>query len=288
MVRTTVHTCKDCDKTYKSYQSLCNHRTKKHKVYNIDQGKHEVNINDDKGKHMVNIEEQSTLHNIEADKTFNCRKCDKIYKYKQSRWFHEKKCNEIIIQNQNAISEVNTNIETQNNIQTQNNNTNNGTINNTTNNITINNYGDEDKSYISEEFMLRIISNIIKNDDKITEVIPHLIRNIHFNPNHKNNNNMKINNIKSLTAKIYKNKKWEYVDKKQILNETHEKGVKFTENWAEEHKEKVPNNAKDKIKDYKQIHSKQYHNKKKILEEITKLAYIYYQNYMKDEPVLDV
>jgi hypothetical protein len=121
-------------------------------VYNIDQGKHEVNINDDKGKHMVNIDNQSTLSNIEADKTFNCRKCNKIYKYKQSRWFHEKKCNEIIIQNQNAISEVNTNIETQNNIQTQNiqnNNTNNGTINNTT--IILNNFNEENVSYLSNK-----------------------------------------------------------------------------------------------------------------------------------------
>ena len=34
MVRTTIHTCKDCNKEYASYQSLCNHRTKKHKVNN--------------------------------------------------------------------------------------------------------------------------------------------------------------------------------------------------------------------------------------------------------------
>ena len=34
MVRTLVHTCKECNKKYSSYQSLCNHRTKIHAVIN--------------------------------------------------------------------------------------------------------------------------------------------------------------------------------------------------------------------------------------------------------------
>ena len=131
--------------------------------------------------------------------------------------------------------------------------------------------------------MLNIISKIIKNDDNIIEAIPHLIKNIHFNQHHKNNNNIKINNIRSSIARIYKKNKWIHEDKKKLLNETHDNSVKFTENWADENKEKVPKNTKDKIKDYKQIHSKRSDNKKKILDEITKLAYIYYKNYMEEK-----
>ncbi len=131
--------------------------------------------------------------------------------------------------------------------------------------------------------MLSVLSHIIKNDDKATEAIPNVVRNIHFNPNHKNNSNIKINNMRSQVAKVFKNKKWMVADKKKLLNDTHEDGVKFAENWAEENKDKVPKNAKEKLKDYKQIHSKVYHNRKKILEEITKFAYIYYKNYMENE-----
>ncbi len=289
MVKSERYTCEICNTQYSSASSIWNHRTKKHAVTNIDPSKHKVNI----GKHMVNISEpQIILDNpsplaIDTIKEYNCRKCNKIYKYKQSRWFHEKSCNNIYENNNtqnNNTQNNNTQNNTNNTIQTQNNTTNNGTINNnTTNNITINNYGDEDKSYISEGFMLSVLSHIIKNDEKATEAIPNLIRNIHFNPNHKNNSNMKINNMRSQVARVFRDKKWMFVDKKKLLNETHENGVKFTENWAEENQDKVPKNAKEKIKDYKKNHSKVYHNRKKILDEITKFAYIYYKNYMENE-----
>ncbi len=292
MVKSERYTCEICNTQYSSASSIWNHRTKKHANTNIDPGKHKVNIGKHLGKHKVNKSELSIIIDnpspsptaSDTIKEYNCRKCNKIYKYKQSRWFHEKSCTDVtnITENNNSLNiqaqNNNNNIQTQNN--TTNNTTNNGTINN---NITINNYGDEDKSYISEGFMLSVLSHIIKNDDKATEAIPNLLRNIYFNPNHKNNNNIKINNMRSHVAKVYKNKKWMVEDKKKLLNDTHENGVKFTENWAEENKEKVPKNTKEKLKDYKQIHSKAYKNRKKILEEITKLAYIYYKNYMEDE-----
>jgi hypothetical protein len=270
---------------YSSASSLCNHRSKIHKVNKYYHDNTSI-IHDNTSIIPTEGNNNVVVSEIVTVKTYDCKHCNRHFNNYQNRWKHYKICknkNIEIIENKNTQI-----IETQNNnSQIIHNNTNNGTINNTTNNITINNYGDENKAFVSEAFMLRIISNIIKNDDKITEVIPHLIRNIHFNPCHKNNNNIKINNIRSPTAKVYKDKKWIYVDKKKMLNETHDKSVKFTENWAEEHKEKVPENTKDKIKDYKQIHSKQYHNKKKILDEITKLAYIYYKNYMEGELELD-
>jgi hypothetical protein len=236
--------------------------------------------------HLIN-ENDNSLSAIKIDKIYDCKYCKKHFKYFQNRWRHEKICknkNTEIIEKQ----DINTSIKTQNNITnngiTNNGIINNGTINNETiNNITINNYGNEDKSYISEGFMLNIISKIIKNDDNIIEAIPHLIKNIHFNQHHKNNNNIKINNIRSSIARIYKKNKWIHEDKKKLLTETHDNSVKFTENWADENKEKVPKNTKDKIKDYKQIHSKNSDNKKKILDEITKLAYIYYKNYMEEK-----
>ena len=140
MVKSEQYTCKICDKQYSSASSIWNHRTKIHNN-NIDPSKHSVNINEDKSKHIVNI--ISPLE-IETIKEYKCRNCNKFYKYKQSRWFHEKSCNETINKNKEIVEKKNnTSIQTQNNItKNGNNNTNNGTINNETiNNITINNYG---------------------------------------------------------------------------------------------------------------------------------------------------
>ena len=57
MVRATEHTCKDCNKIYASYQSLCNHRSKFHAVLNNIIKQHET-----------------ALNNIHSE--FNCRKCN--------------------------------------------------------------------------------------------------------------------------------------------------------------------------------------------------------------------
>jgi hypothetical protein len=92
MVLTTVHTCKDCNKDYASYQSLCNHRTKYHK-----------NENNSIQQHDNSIEQPITA--IESV-DFNCRHCDKSYKHQQSRSRHEIICkktnNTKIIETQNT------------------------------------------------------------------------------------------------------------------------------------------------------------------------------------------
>ena len=78
MVRTIEHTCKDCNKDYASYQSLCNHRTKYHK-----------NENNSIQQHDNSIEQPITA--IESV-DFNCRHCAKSYKHQQSRSRHEIIC----------------------------------------------------------------------------------------------------------------------------------------------------------------------------------------------------
>ncbi len=138
MVKSERYTCEICDKQYSSASSIWNHRTKKHAVANIDPGKHMVNNGKHLGKHKVNKSElQIILDNpsslptaSDIIKEYNCRKCNRVYKYKQSRWYHEKSCNDIIENNNTQ----NNNIQNNNNIQTQNNTTNNGTINNNTTN----------------------------------------------------------------------------------------------------------------------------------------------------------
>jgi hypothetical protein len=62
--------CDICVKTYSSYQSLWNHTKKTHK----------------------NTKTTAITENTEPTAKFDCRICGKCYKYKQSRYFHEKSC----------------------------------------------------------------------------------------------------------------------------------------------------------------------------------------------------
>lgn len=72
------YACSYCYKDYSSLQSRCNHIRNFHK----DESK-------PKSKPVILIEKDNEL-----EKNFPCRKCNKIFKFKQSRWKHEKKCKE--------------------------------------------------------------------------------------------------------------------------------------------------------------------------------------------------
>jgi hypothetical protein len=285
MVRTTVHTCKECDKNYKSYQSLCNHRTKKHKMTNIDQGKYEVNINNDLGQYKVNVDNTSTLSDIETVKEYNCRKCNKVYKYKQSRWFHEKSCSstEIIpIKNKNTeIIQNQSNINNSQIIENQNNNTNNGTINNNTT-IILNNYGQENIEYLKDELIKNTLIKLSKHDDdSLKNAVPRIAQFLHFNQFHKENNNVEINSIKSKTAKKYINGKWKYVKKDDMLKDVHNKIVELLQKWVNTHRLEITRAMMGGLKDYKLVSTK--YIKKMIHEEINLLGYVYYKNYMEEQ-----
>ena len=280
-----MHTCKNCDKIYKSYQSLCNHRTKKHNNTDIDQGKYKVNINNDLGQHEVNIDNTSTPSDIETVKEYNCRKCNKVYKYKQSRWFHEKSCSstEIIpIQNNSSqIIQNQSNINNSQIIENQNNNTNNGTINNNTT-IILNNYGQENIEYLKDELIKNTLIKLSKHDDdSLKNAVPRIAQFIHFNQFHKENNNLEINSIKSKTAKKYVNGKWKYVKKDDMLKDVHNKIVELLQKWVNTHRLEITRAMMGGLKDYKLVSTK--YIKKMIHEEINLLGYVYYKNYMEEQ-----
>ena len=106
-------------------------------------------------------------------------------------------------------------IELSKNASTINNITNN-TTNNTTNNqnkiinININNYGNENIDYLNKDYLNNLLQGAFT-------AIPKLIENIHFNPSHPENHNIKITNKKEPYVKIRKNDKWELQDKKETL-----------------------------------------------------------------------
>lgn len=280
MVRTTEHTCKDCNKIYASYQSLCNHRTKIHKKEN--------NPNDNPSIIPDNPSIISTLSTIETVKTYNCKQCNKEFKYFQNRWRHEKICkmknHEIIEKNNSQI------IENQHNIQNNGTmNTNNGTINNnTTNNITINNFGQENLDYLTDALMKKILTRLTKHDDEsMKNAIPILAKEIYFNLSHKENNNVEINSIKSKTAKKMVNGKMKYVVKERLIKEIHTRLINFLQNYINTHRLEITRAMTECLKHYK-LKNPDY-IKKVILEEINLLGYVFYKNHLEDDETdLDV
>lgn len=98
--------------------------------------------------------------------------------------------------------------------------TNNGNINygvinnnityNTTNNIIINNYGNEDISHITEDFMI----NLLKGPD---DMIPKMVNAIHFNKDKPENKNIIISSSKDNMFKVFENGKWINKEKNETL-----------------------------------------------------------------------
>ena len=97
-----------------------------------------------------------------------------------------------------------------NNGNTTNNNNNHNSHNTINNTIHINNYGNENIDYLKENYLNNLLQGAFT-------AIPKLIENIHFNPQHPENHNIKITNKKEPYVKIRKNDKWELQDKKETL-----------------------------------------------------------------------
>ena len=88
---------------------------------------------------------------------------------------------------------------------------------NTTYNIVINPFGKENTKYITGDY----IKNLI--DSGPYHSIPKLLKYIHFNPEHKENHNIKIPNKKQPYAEIFNGNAWEYRDKKTTINDMSER-----------------------------------------------------------------
>ena len=86
--------------------------------------------------------------------------------------------------------------------------TNYNTINNT---IHINNYGCENINYLDKDYLNNLLEGAFT-------ALPKLIENIHFNPEHPENHNIKITNKKQPFVKVLKNDQWHLQDKQETLD----------------------------------------------------------------------
>ena len=111
---------------------------------------------------------------------------------------------------------------------------------NNTYNIVINPFGKENTSYITTDY----IKKLIESGPYFS--IPRLLKYLHFNPNHKENNNIKITNRKQPYVQIYNGEKWLLKNKKEaienisdtaytLLNEHYEGDDKYMDKFNAEY-----------------------------------------------------
>ena len=150
-----------------------------------------------------------------TSKKFSCIYCKKLFTRKNNLNNHVKKIckkrhkideNKIIenLKTENEILKNNKTTTIQNNSITNNNNNNNNTI-------IINAFGKENLAYINKEYIHGLISEGPYGS------IRKLIKYIHFNPDHKENHNIKIPNKRDKYAMVYDGNMWQVRNKKNMI-----------------------------------------------------------------------
>lgn len=291
-----THNCIICNKLYSSFLSLSYHNRKFHKNNIINKDISHCNILDNV------IEENKSVIGIEKiNKNFPCRKClIKNFNCRQNRFTHEKKCKltntisqttdekieklekEIELLKISNKTEINNKTEVINNKTKINKKINNKIeINNTNNgNIIINNFNNDNSDYISEEFMKKMFRHLLYEDEQLIP-IPKIIENIKFNPHHKENNNVKITNIRSDFGMKFDNNKWLTVEKNELLNELFKIGADIFLKFYKEKQGILSEDMKSCYIEFKQ--ASKYDLKDDIKNKIHKVAYMFTKNMELDK-----
>ena len=214
-----------------------------------------------KSQPKVNMESTSSqpfseniTNNIVSDITpFQCKYCQKYFKFKQSMYKHIKytcKKNDdedfkelarLLNEQKNEVRNMQKQIDklTQK-LQIQ--NVNNGMVNNgTVNNNTINmnmeikllNHADTDYSHLTPKDYIMCIN-------ECNYCVKTLIEKLHFNQDKPENMNIYISNIKGNYMMIYKDNEWQICKRKEKIDDLYEYNEIILENWYDEYKEKYP------------------------------------------------
>ena len=120
-----------------------------------------------------------------------------------------------------AVNNTNNNTNSHNNIETHN-----------ITNININAFGNENTDYLDDRAILACIDRVYKS-------IPSLLEKLHFDPNHPENHNIKINNKKLPYASVMgNNQKWKTVDRKDAIETMVQKGYNLLDEKYTDNKDK--------------------------------------------------
>lgn len=198
----------------------------KKNIRNVNVNVNNVNANVNGVNASVNVKNNNFTEEYNA---YVCENCHKSFSSRQSKYQHKKFCkkickiekkkdfdksSEIIRLMEERLSAKDMIIEElkgQIEVLLKNQGSNN--VHTTNQYILINSFGNENTSYITP----KIVNKLISNGPLTT--IPKLLEYIHFNPEHKENHNVKIPNKKQNYAQIYNGKEWEYRDKRRTIRD---------------------------------------------------------------------
>lgn len=134
------------------------------------------------------------------------------------------------------------------------------------NNIIIRNFGEEDISYLTENYFKKLFEN-----QKPVNTIPTIVKKIYFNYEHPENMNLKIENTNLPYINVYKGDKWQQQDKKQTIHKIVNQNFNLIDSKFTEVEETLPEQKKESYKEYKQdILQKDGKKSKKYIKDIVK------------------
>jgi hypothetical protein len=120
----------------------------------------------------------------------------------------------------------------------------------TNNNVThithihINNFGHENTEYITDDFLGKAVR-------RIRGAIPMLLRQIHFNPNHPENHNVKLPNKRDKYMMVRRNGEWRHESRKEVIKRMVHYGHKhIDENIKEGMVERMPEFSRQVFHEY--------------------------------------
>lgn len=203
--------CNYCQKTYSSYKSLWNHNKKFHP------------------SELVN-------------NTLTCKKCNTIFKSRQTKWRHEKNCDGTVLNDlsvlKNEIEELKKFIKTSNNVTIQNSNNTISNSNNTINNTMINNFNNDNLSFITPQFFKKLLKECLFEDDH-SGLLPKVIEEVKFNKDHPENHNIKFLGDKSKYGEVFTDEGWKKVEDKVFVEYLTKRGYQIYKNLSMIHKDQI-------------------------------------------------
>ncbi len=225
MLKNSHFQCILCQRVYSTQQSLCNHTKIKHNMTprrTVAINANNTQTHTQKEANEANEKIQNTGNN--TTNIFKCNYCDNVYKHRQSKTKHMRKCTykktglslESLQQKINELENKNIELEKEMHKLKSNNKTINNT-NNTTNNGTINNiiikYGDEDLSKVlSTDEMIKICNKKFSSIEQSIEMV-------HLNKLKPELQNIMINNLNNGIAYTYDGDTFIAQDKNTVIED---------------------------------------------------------------------
>jgi hypothetical protein len=205
---------------------------------------------------------------IEVSIEIKCELCNKKFSCSTSLRYHIKNtCKHKDDAKDVRIKQLEKELNESRKVTINNNNNNNST--NININIIVNNYEDTSLDKLTD----KMYNKIIKGAEEVYKIIPRLIKNIHFNPNIRENHNIYLSNRgkNNKYIQVYRNGHWEIENKSmEIDNLINDKETNLSD-WVAEKGEKYPE-AMERFNEYLE---QKYDNDiiKLVKEEVEQVLY---------------